>query len=367
MPGISPIAVFPEIARFARLRLDQVISKNRIVLPPVLAAHLVEGLPGVVQRVGIKGNSSLVAFGLAQFLDVSADDLHGLGNAPVVVLAELLQTNDAGSRHGRGAFAAVVGELSQANSNLRIVHRFGSVFGTVRFSDVLDCRQDDLTTDLQPAVDGAAQSFGLHDHQTQVVPPRLPACHVVPATVLRLRVGDQLECPVQNSRNLRIVRHAIGLPQDERRQTVVVHISPVLSDVQQPGGLCVTDDVFQCPIDHVTVLASAWQVAVRQERQCAQTNQTQIVGIPVPLSPLIVGQPLQSTVQRQFTAGRDLPLTLAECGQRLECREKKDQQGVSTGHRIRSGRAAGGMSMPYGSWTEFPRVSNVSSRRKSIS
>ena len=135
---------------------------------------------------------------------------------------------------------------------------------------------------------------------------------VVPTSVVTLCVGDQLQRPFQRFANLRVVRHAIRLSQNERGQAVVVEIALSVRDIQQPGRLGISDDIFQGPIDGVAVFSTARHMTCGKKSECSQADESQIVRVPVPLRPLRFCEPGQATFQGLFAFRIDFPFGLRQ-------------------------------------------------------
>ena len=136
---------------------------------------------------------------------------------------------------------------------------------------------DHLGRNLQPAIDGAAQRLGLHHGETQIVAMILRAGAIIPAAVFALRVGDQLQRPLEHGTDPRVVRHAVGLAENEGRQAVVVHIALRIGDVQQARRLGVAEDIIQGLLDIAAIFAAAGRVAIGEKRQSAHADQPQVV------------------------------------------------------------------------------------------
>ncbi len=169
-------------------------------------------------------------------LDRLADHVHVLRDPPVVVLAELLQADDAAGRHGHRAAAAVVGELARLLADGRIVVPLAALAAIV-LADALDRQLDHLRRHFQAAVDRAAQGLGLHHRQAQVVAVPLAAGMIVPAAILALRAGDELQRPIQHRADARIARHAVGLAEHERARPWLYMSRWPLEMFSRPEGL----------------------------------------------------------------------------------------------------------------------------------
>ncbi len=106
---------------------------------------------------------------------------------------------------------------------------------------------------------------------------RLRPGPIVPAPVVALRIGNQPQSTIQHRADPRVVGHAMGLAEHKSRQTVVVHISLRIGDVQQPRGFSAPQHVIECLVDHLAILADAGRVAVGQEGQSPHAHQPQVV------------------------------------------------------------------------------------------
>ena len=160
-------------------------------------------------RVGVEGRAALVALGL--FADRLADHLHVLFDPPVVVLAELLQADDAGGGHGHGRLPAAfrVGELPVLLLLFFLGRVVRDALGRVVLAHAADRHFDDLRRDFQAAIDRAPQGLGLHHRQAQVVPAFLRAGLIVPAAVAALRLRDELQAQAQHVAELLVVLRAV--------------------------------------------------------------------------------------------------------------------------------------------------------------
>ena len=128
----------------------------------------------------------------------------------------------------------VVGELSWPLFDSWIVQTACSVCRFVFLPDALDRQLDHVVTNFQAAVDSAAQRFGLHDDEAQIMPVILPSCPVVPSAIAGLSIGNQPQRLLQHSGNSSVFGHAMSLSEHEGRQPVVVHVPLRIGDVQQP-------------------------------------------------------------------------------------------------------------------------------------
>ena len=99
-----------------------------------------------------------------------------LRDSPIVVLAELLQTNHAGGGHGRAGPSAafVVRELARLTLLIGFI-RLRAATRAIVLAHVANRHLDHLGRNFQAAIDGAAQRLGLHHGETQVVPMILSA------------------------------------------------------------------------------------------------------------------------------------------------------------------------------------------------
>ncbi|MGC3972278.1 MAG: hypothetical protein QM775_34545 [Pirellulales bacterium] len=142
---------------------DERIAKLRVEAAPVVAADLIQRLTDVVERVRIKAarESAAAARRRIQLADLGLDDVHVLGNPPVVVLAELLHGDDAGRGHRRRRIAAVPGIREAAG----IAFEQFFVDGRLTSADfrsraivvtphALDGERDDVRGNFQAAIHG---------------------------------------------------------------------------------------------------------------------------------------------------------------------------------------------------------------------
>ena len=208
-------------------------------------------------------------------------------------------------------------------------------------SHTLDGQRDHFRRHFQAAIHGTAQCLGLHHGQTQVVAIATALRGVVPAAVFALGIGDQLQSAIQHRTDPRVVGHPVGLAEHECRQPVVVHVPATVGDVQQPRGLGVAEDVVQRTLHCIAVFATAGRMSRRQKGQRAHPDQPQVIGLPIPLAALVLGQPLQPQVQRAFALGGDLPFpfrTGGTCDQRKANQCQQDLPGHFSHRSSRSVR-----------------------------
>ena len=118
-------------------------------------------------------------------------------------------------------------------------------------ANALNGQFDRFRRHFQPAIDGAPQGQGLHDRKAQVMPVGLPLGDVVPAAVFALGLADHPQRTVEDFTDLGVAAGPIKLPEDKRREPVIVHRPLGLGDVQQIAlgaeRLGVTEDVIQPP------------------------------------------------------------------------------------------------------------------------
>ena len=73
-------------------------------------------------------------------------------------------------------------------------------------------------------------------------------------------------------------------------------------------------------VDHPQDPGGATNFGISQR---AHPDQPQVVGLPIPLAALVLGQPLETQVQRAFALGRDLPFSFRASG---ACDQRKANQ-----------------------------------------
>ena len=144
------------------------------------------------------------------------------------------------------------------------------------------------------------------------MPPALAPCAVIPASILRLGIRDQLEGFIEDTGELLVVRHTVGLPERESGKTVVVHVLPGAGDIQQAGRLGVLGHVAQGLLDGSSVAAPPGKVAGGKERKSSHPHEPEAVGVPIPFRALVPGKPRESLLESPLACRRDLPITFGQ-------------------------------------------------------
>ena len=178
-------------------------------------------------------------------------------------------------------------------------------------ADVADGALDHCRPDFKTAIDRAPQGLGLHDRQTEVVADFERVGLVVPTPILALEFVDDLQGAVQCRPHPRVAGHAVGLPEHEGRQAVVIHVVMLAGNVQESGSLGIAKDVVQGILLDGAVAAMARGVPIGEEGQQSHAHQAEVIARPVALRTLVPLQPLQTAVQRLAALRGDLPGTIA--------------------------------------------------------